>query len=573
MNSPTLQKNSMAEAHDRSIHFPFRVHVTAEPRSFASISTPKFSYTPLYSASNTMERKLLHNGLRFNRSYSSLNRFTSLDTTSPRTLKAEDELVRALPSKDAKNQTLNNAQDDPISDRDIATKGGILISGRKSICSESRSATKTEARTKRKRGRSSSRPPSRAQEPAMENASEASAGSFRCTMVDLCEEDKEKIARLLRQVLELTEENDRLAEQLEMEKSRADESEKLAEASREEVSLVKHELETTSGKFTYSLSLLRAYQLRVREMQTALARSESALTAMNASRETTTRVSSPQRPVVIRNVMERDGNEAIRDVMDALEQASCALGPNTERDNTDTLPQAENFYDTETITLCLPGSATHDLVTATTRGAASANIAESFAEIRAVRQNTNSDTTSIEFTRADHSHALVGSPSSRHHKPNMHENETKHSSHISLSEPQAHHGGHVDENLGSPRPQKGAESQILSSAPRLAQSHGANHLPSSQQHTPAPKKPPPAPHAAVDTLLPQRVPASPKNGDGLSAVSPSRSSTRYVRVCECMYKADALHKCKLYTGIEVPTCNMHRYPNARGAYHHIKGTQ
>ena len=81
-----------------------------------------------------------------------------------------------------------------------------------------------------------------------------------CTMSDLCADDKNKISDLLRKVIHLTEDNQRAWKELQLEqKARAD----LANQNRELVL----ELASLKTKLSHSLEILRAYQVRARDMQ------------------------------------------------------------------------------------------------------------------------------------------------------------------------------------------------------------------------------------------------------------------------------------------------------------------
>ena len=100
-----------------------------------------------------------------------------------------------------------------------------------------------------------------------------------CSMADLNEEDKRQIAAVLKQVLELSELNDRSASQLEGEKQAREEAEARAAALADEVGGLR-------GKLAQALDLLRAYQKRVREMQQALVTSDQALSALQHEHKT-----------------------------------------------------------------------------------------------------------------------------------------------------------------------------------------------------------------------------------------------------------------------------------------------
>jgi hypothetical protein len=94
-----------------------------------------------------------------------------------------------------------------------------------------------------------------------------------CSMADLNEEDKQQIAGVLKQVLELSELSDSSASQLAGEKQARQEVEARAAALSEEVGGLR-------AKLAHALDLLRAYQKRVREMQNALVTSDQALSAL-----------------------------------------------------------------------------------------------------------------------------------------------------------------------------------------------------------------------------------------------------------------------------------------------------
>jgi hypothetical protein len=445
----------MAVSQERFSSYPFKVHVTTEARPFCSIATPSFSYTPLATLSNRVNRRILQPGASFSNQAVSLNR------------SKVDQQVFQVHSQD----DVAKRKEDSVSEKESRTANDLEADGKKGL-SARRKTMNAESRSRTKRiRRPSSRSSSRSREPSNEIKPDASSRPPVCTMGELCEEDKEKIAKLLRQVLELTEENDRMAGELDKEKERAVHAEKKAEAGQEEAALLKKELETVSGKFTYSLSLLRAYQLRVREMQTALARSESAMSTLQVSRDISIRDSSPQRQIYIRNLLEKDADEGIRDVMDAIpmEKISCALGAKS----------TENGHATPASFL-MPEM-------------------DPSAAMTYAKHDNGRRTHGTNLHGEKHTGSLIRNSEHPQNWLDGDQNGTKQTTPF----PHA-----ADESGGAHMRQHSSKiietSNLQPIESRIAQEE---HIPGSQQHTPAPKRPPPAPHTLSEAPEPRHASA------------------------------------------------------------------
>jgi hypothetical protein len=143
----------------------------------------------------------------------------------------------------------------------------------------------------------------------------------RCSMGNLCAEEKGKISSLLQQVLALSEDTERAGQA-------AASSQKVTDDLTAKNAELVEEVQSLRGKLGHALELLRAYQKRMKEMQQALAKSDSALAAARGAVYHRSASASPPVAGVASTAMPEKHGEQRSDLSCAiteLEESSAAI--------------------------------------------------------------------------------------------------------------------------------------------------------------------------------------------------------------------------------------------------------